>query len=167
MRTLGAIVAVAVVVGGVLTVILVDGDSDQPESSGQFEQWLVAADRAEARRLVSNSAELKRILGGSRYVVRSVGEWNAYVARRYRQLLDGGTVVRVTVDPPRTVRAQWAYIGELRPCRRHWVPMTARDLREVSIYVDLSESLVAAIVPSESSGLSDWDVPPRPDSTCA
>jgi hypothetical protein len=160
-----AIVALVVVIGGVLAIILIDGDADQPEFGRVFRQNLTATDRAEARELVSGSAELRRILG-DRYAVRSVGVWDAYVVRRYRELLDSMTVVRVMVEPPKTVRAQWPYIGELRPCRRHWVPITVSDLREVSVFVDLSQSLVAAIVPSRSSGWDDWAVPARRDSSC-
>jgi hypothetical protein len=165
-RTLAAIVATVVVVGGVLAVILIDGDSDQREFGRVFRQELTATDRTEARRLVSESAELRQILGGRQHAVKSVGVWNGYVLKRDPDLLDFMTVVQVRVARPTTVRAQWPYIGELRPCRRHWVPLTVRNLREVSVYVDRSQSLVAAIVPSRSSGLDDWAVPARRDSSC-
>jgi hypothetical protein len=167
MRRLGALAALAIVVGGVLAVILIDSDSDQPESGRLFRQRLTATDRAEARRLVSGAAELKRILGDHRYAVKSIGVWDPHVVRRHRKLLDVVTIVRVTIEPPmRTLRAQWPYIGELRPCRRHWVPLTVSDLREVFVYVDLSDSLVAAIVPGRTGGMDDWAVPGRPDSSC-
>jgi hypothetical protein len=163
-----AIGATVVVVGGVLAVVLIGGDSDQPESGQLFRQKLTATDRAEARRLASSSTELRRILGDHRYEVTAVGVWDASGVKRHPELLDFLTAVRVMVEPPlRTVRAQWPYIGNLRPCRRQWIPLTVRDLREVVVFVHLSQSLVAAIVPSRSAGLDDWEVTRRPDSACA
>ena len=47
------------------------------------------------------------------------------------------------------------------------VPLTVKDLREIYAWVDLAQSVVAAIIPSDSGGLGDWDVPARADSPCS
>src|SRR5688572_25006964 len=107
--------ALIVVVVGVLAVVLLDSGSDQKESGRLLQQKLTATERAEARRLAAGSEELRRILRDRRYALKSVGVWDRHVVERYPQLFDSTTLVRITVDPPATLRAQWAYIGELQP----------------------------------------------------
>jgi hypothetical protein len=168
MRRLGAVVVVLLVVAGVLGVILIDSDSDQPGSSRIFRQKLSATERAEARRLVAGATDLRRILGDHRYAVKAIGVWDARVLKgRGRELLDVMTVVRVAVEPPlETVRAQWPLLYGIRPCRRQWVPFTVTHLREVFVYVDLTHSLVDAIVPGRYARIKDWRVPRRRDRSC-
>ncbi len=141
--------------------------SGSNETDSAHRQELTKAERAEARRLVSRSPELRRILGEGRSAVTSIGFWSRDLEKRHREALRSLTPVRVRVDPPATVRAQWPYIAELQPCERQWVPLTVRKLREVFAFVDVSRSQVAAIVPSESDGFDDWNVPARPNSPCS
>jgi hypothetical protein len=166
----GPVVAIAVVVArvcGAVMVVLVDGDSDEPKLADVVHQLLTESDRAEARRVALESLELRRILGDHPFAVESIGVWDGYVLNRAPHLADVMTIVRLRLEPPVTrVRAQWPHLGDFRPCRRLWVPLTVSDLREVLVFVHLGESSAASIIPGRSGGVDNWAVPTRPASSC-
>lgn len=166
-RTLGAIAGTAVVLGGILAIVLIDGQPDESESGQLYRQRLSAADRIEVRRLVSDSRELKRILRDWPYEVTSIGLWDSSLVRRHPVLLRFLTIARVRVVPrAEKIMAQWPYIGKLRPCRRYWIPSVVTGLREVVVFVGIPESVVAAIVPERYNRITSWNVRPRRDSPC-
>jgi hypothetical protein len=166
----GPLVAIAVAAAiacGAVAGVLIDGDSDHPRFDDVISQLLTDADRAEARRVVLNSTELRRLLRHHPFAVESIGVWDGYVLQRSPQLADVMTIVRLKLEPPvPRVRAQWPHLGDLRPCRRVWVPLAISDLREVLVFVHLGESRIASIIPGRSARVDNWAVPGRPDSSC-
>ena len=63
-------------------------------------------ERADARRVALGSADLKRILGGVQYSVKSIGKHDPVVEKRTHGLIDHPIIVELVVRPPETVRAQ-------------------------------------------------------------
>jgi hypothetical protein len=164
---LAAIAVVAAIACGAVAGVLIDGDSDQPRSDEMIYQLLTDADRAQARRVVLNSTELRRLLRHHPFAVESIGVWDGYVLKRSPQLGDVLTIVRLKLERPLPrVRAQWPYVGDLRPCRRQWIPLTVSDLREVLVFVHLGESRVASVTPGRSARVDNWAVPSRTASPC-
>jgi hypothetical protein len=170
----GSVVAalLATVVVGAVVAVAVSRDSSQTSEQRTFRdpfmQRLNPHDREIARRVVDRDRELKRIAGKHTYRVTSIGIWERGAVRRNPELLKILTQVEVMIDPPiKFLRIKWPYLSPRRkyptrdrgganpPYRRWRLLLPARDLSEVSVFVDLRRAAVAAIVPGYAAQLGD------------
>jgi hypothetical protein len=93
-RLIGVILVSAAVLGGVAVPAISGGSekSDRPAPNKTFSQRLTAHERAQTRRIVARDLQLRHIIGGHDYAVKTIGLWEKRALRHNGELLHFLTV---------------------------------------------------------------------------